>query len=78
MKWLPENPDVLDEIEKKIREQADALFLGQSEETESVTEEEAAEAAAPEKAPAKKGGKKNVVAEAEEDFEEFSIDEDDE
>ena len=80
MKWLPENPDVLDEIEKKIREQADALFLGQSEDGESESAGESAEeaAAAPEKAPAKKGGKKNVVAEAEEDFEEFSIDEDDE
>ena len=79
MKWLPENPDVLDEIEKKIREQADALFLGQSEEGESEAAEESAEEAAeaPAKAPAKKGGKKNVVAEAEEDFEEFSIDEDD-
>ena len=32
MKWLPENPDVLDEIEKKIREQADALFANQSDE----------------------------------------------
>ena len=83
MKWLPENPDVLDEIEKKIREQADALFLGQSEDEESEGGEAAAEApaaeegAAPAKAPAKKGGKKNVVVEAEEDFEEFSIDEDD-
>ena len=82
MKWLPENPDVLDEIEKKIREQADALF-GQSEEESA---EEAAEAAPPAlkedeaeteaaKAPAKKSGKKSVVVEAEEDFEEFSIDE---
>ena len=83
MKWLPENPDVLDEIEKKIREQADALFLGQSEDEESEGGDAAAEApaaeegAAPAKAPAKKGGKKNVVVEAEEDFEEFSIDEDD-
>ena len=80
MKWLPENPDVLDEIEKKIREQADALFLGQTEEGEGAaenaeTEEAANEPAAPAKAPAKKGGKKNVVVEAEEDFEEFSIDE---
>ena len=82
MKWLPENPDVLDEIEKKIREQADALFLGQSEDEEGEggeaakdAPEAAAEEAAPAKAPAKKGGKKNVVVEAEEDFEEFSIDE---
>ena len=79
MKWLPENPDVLEEIEKKIREQADALFLGQSDEEGEAAEtgEEAAadEAPAPAKAPAKKGGKKNVVVEAEEDFEEFSIDE---
>ena len=79
MKWLPENPDVLDEIEKKIREQADALFSGQSEDEDS---EEAAEAGtetaaeeAPAKAAAKKSGKKSVVVEAEEDFEEFSIDE---
>ena len=76
MKWLPENPDVLDEIEKKIREQADALFLGQSEEDGEAEEAaEAEEAPAAAKAPAKKGGKKNVVVEAEEDFEEFSIDE---
>ena len=80
MKWLPENPDVLDEIEKKIREQADALFLSQSEEEGAVAEEsaapeETAEPPAPAKAPAKKGGKKSVVVEAEEDFEEFSIDE---
>ena len=77
MKWLPENPDVLDEIEKKIREQADALFLGQSDEEGEAADETAAEEAAPAKAPAKKGGKKSVVVEAEEDFEEFSIEEDD-
>ena len=80
MKWLPENPDVLDEIEKKIREQADTLFLGQSEDEEgaageSPAPEETAETPAPAKATAKKGGKKSVVVEAEEDFEEFSIDE---
>ena len=84
MKWLPENPDVLEEIEKKIREQADALFQGQSEDENdesgeaaeaSPSPEAAPEEAAPAKAPAKKGGKKNVVVEAEEDFEEFSIDE---
>ena len=83
MKWLPENPDVLNEIEKQIREQASALFLGQSEDEDGeapeaaaeAAPEEAAEAPAPAKAPAKKGGKKNVVIEAEEDFEEFSIDE---
>ena len=79
MKWLPENPDVLEEIEKKIREQADALFSGQSEdeggeEAAEAGAEAASEEAAPAKAPAKKG-KKNVVVEAEEDFEEFSIDE---
>ena len=77
MKWLPENPDVLEEIEKKIREQADALFLGQSDEEGEAAEETAAEETAPAKAPAKKGGKKSVVVEAEEDFEEFSIEEDD-
>ena len=79
MKWLPENPDVLDEIEKKIREQADTLFLSQSEDEgaaeESPAPEETAETPAPAKVPAKKGGKKSVVVEAEEDFEEFSIDE---
>ena len=79
MKWLPENPDVLDEIEKKIREQADALFSGQTgdgdgEATEAASEAAPEEEAAPAKASAKKG-KKSVVVEAEEDFEEFSIDE---
>ena len=78
-KWLPENPDILEEIEKKIREQADALFSVQSESDESgdaeANVEAAPEEAEPAKAPAKKSGKKNVVVEAEEDFEEFSIDE---
>ena len=81
MKWLPENPDVLAEIEKQIREQADALFRGQSEEDETAeagaeaAPEEGAEEAAPAKSSGKKSSKKNVVVEAEEDFEEFSIDE---
>ena len=79
MKWLPENPDILEEIEKKIREQADALFSMSSEEEEAEPAEAGTEAApeeaAPAKAAAKKSSKKNVVVEAEEDFEEFSIDE---
>lgn len=79
MKWLPENPDILDEIEKKIREQADALFSMGSEDEDGEPAEAGSEAApeeaAPAKAAAKKGSKKSVVVEAEEDFEEFSIDE---
>ena len=79
MKWLPENPDILEEIEKKIREQADALFSMSSDdegaEPAEAGTEAAPEEAAPAKAAAKKSSKKNVVVEAEEDFEEFSIDE---
>ena len=68
MKWLPENPDVLNEIESKIREKADQLFSAQTEEEAPVETEE--------KPVAKKSAKKSVVVEAEEDFEEFAIEDD--
>ena len=72
MKWLPENPDVLNEIESKIREKADQLFSAQ---TEDEGEEEAP-AETEDKPTAKKSAKKSVVVEAEEDFEEFAIEDD--
>lgn len=72
MKWLPENPDVLNEIESKIREKADQLFSAQSEDEG----EEEAPAETEEKPAAKKSAKKSVVVEAEEDFEEFAIEDD--
>lgn len=78
-KWLNENADILSEVEGKIREQADALFKtqlgdddsegsseGKSEETADTAEE------AKESKSAKKS-KKKVVLEAEDDFEEFAI-----
>lgn len=71
MKWLPENPDVLNEIEAKIREKADQLFSANAED-----ESEEAPAETEEKPAAKKSAKKNVVVEAEEDFEEFAIEDD--
>ena len=83
--YLLDNKDMMDELEQKIRAQADALTLtdggdesGDSGEIPPVPEQAPAEAATAEKKPVAKKGKKSLVVEAEEDFEEFSIEEMDE
>ncbi len=83
-KWLTENDDIRDEVEAKIRERADEIFKNMSGEADDEITEEGAqpdtqdEKKKPASGTSKSGGKKakkNVVIEAEEDFEEFSIDE---
>lgn len=83
-KYLLENPDIMEEIETQVREHADAIInaqLGGDDEAVApeapAIEEAPVEAAekAPAKSAAKKSTKKSVVVEAEDDFEEFSIDE---
>lgn len=83
-KWLTENDDIRDEVEAKIRERADEIFKNMSGEADDEITEEGAqpdtqdEKKKPASGTPKSGGKKakkNVVIEAEEDFEEFSIDE---
>ena len=86
--YLLDNKDIMDEIEQKVRAEADKLTLTASDEDENAegapAEAAAEEVPAPEEAPAEKKkpaakkGKKSLVVEAEEDFEEFSIDEIDE
>ena len=79
-KFLEENEDIRLEIEEKIMANAQKIdndMIGESDdEAEAATEntsisEEKAEAPAPKKSKAKKG----VVVDADDDFEEFSIDE---
>ena len=83
-KLLTENDDIRDEVEAKIRERADEIFKNMSGEADDEITEEGAqpdtqdEKKKPASGTSKSGGKKakkNVVIEAEEDFEEFSIDE---
>ena len=78
-KFLLDNPDIMNEIEAKVREHADAVLaatMGEATDSEAGPSESAAAPAEEkaEKAP-KKSSKKSVVVEAEDDFEEFSIDE---
>ncbi len=89
-KFLDENPDVMKEIEEKIWASAEQLDNSDTDdeggsEGESAAEsgaaaEESAPEAAPEEAPAEKpkkgrAKKSSVVVAADDDFEEFSIDE---
>ncbi len=90
-KWLTENEDIRDEVEGKIRERADEIFKNMSGGSDDDTDDApaASDSSAPSeeggekaKAPAAKEtksagkkSKKDVVVEAEEDFDEFSIDE---
>lgn len=78
-KWLNENADILNEVEGKIREQADALFktmLGDEDDDSGFdgTGEQSSETEAEKKeSKSSKKSKKKVVLEAEDDFEEFAI-----
>ena len=88
-KWLQENKDILDEIEGKIRAEADAVFKkqmdgsaseeadGGQEDKQEDKQEDAKEEAKEEKAAKKTASKsrKKPVVEADTDFEEFSIEE---
>ncbi len=77
-KFLLDNPDIMDEIEAKVREHADAVLaaaMGEVSDSEGVTPQSSAPSEPKDEQPAKKSGKKSVVVEAEDDFEEFSIDE---
>ncbi|MCL2077285.1 MAG: recombinase RecA [Oscillospiraceae bacterium] len=77
--FLSQNPDLMEEIEKKVREQADKVELssGGEEDAISTTPHESPETPQSSEsppAPAKKS-KKTVVVEADDNFEEFSPDE---
>lgn len=77
-KFLLDNPDIMDEIEAKVREHADAVLaaaMGEVSDSEGVTPQSSVPSEPKDEKPAKKSGKKSVVVEAEDDFEEFSIDE---
>lgn len=79
-KYLLENPDIMNELEEKIRENADSIEIEDDDdgsETVVKAEEVSAPAAEEEKVPAaKKTSKKSkIMIEADEDFEEFSMDE---
>lgn len=71
--YLKENPDLMSEIERLIREKAEDLSLDDSEFEGAGTEAEEVAVTADIK-PVKKG-KKSILIEGEEDFEEFSPDE---
>lgn len=76
-KYLLENPDIMNELEAKIRANADSIEFGEDADEDDSPEETVAEEAIAESAPAaKKTSKKSkIMIEADEDFEEFSIDE---
>ncbi|MDR0198060.1 MAG: recombinase RecA [Oscillospiraceae bacterium] len=81
-KYLLENRDLMDEIEKKIREKSDELDMNESVgdiADSHFSDSEREHAPLPEEPAAKKSsakkGKKAILIESEEDFEEFSPDE---
>ncbi len=87
-KFIAENPDIQKELEEKIMANAQKLaYSGDDDENPSEagenadesaaqTKEEApAESEAPKAAPKKSKSKKSVVVDADDDFEEFSLDE---
>ena len=87
-KFIAENPDIEKELEEKIMENAQKLaYSGDDDENPSEAGENTAESAAqtkaeapaeseaPKAAPKKSKSKKSVVVDADDDFEEFSIDE---
>lgn len=82
-KFIEENPDITKELEDKIMANAQKLAYNADDDddegapAEASTEVSASEAPAPEEQPAKKSKakKSSVVVAADDDFEEFSIDE---
>lgn len=81
-KFIEENPDITKELEDKIMANAQKLAYNADDDEEDApaeasTEASASEAPAPEEQPAKKSKakKSSVVVAADDDFEEFSIDE---
>lgn len=82
-KFIEENPDITKELEDKIMANAQKLAYNADDDddegapAEASTEASASEAPAPEEQPAKKSKakKSSVVVAADDDFEEFSIDE---
>ena len=81
-KFIEENPDITKELEDKIMANAQKLAYNADDDEEDAPAEasieaSASEAPAPEEQPAKKSKakKSSVVVAADEDFEEFSIDE---
>ena len=81
-KFIEENPDITKELEEKIMANAQKLAYNADDDEEDApaeasTEASASEAPAPEEQPAKKSKakKSSVVVAADDDFEEFSIDE---
>ena len=87
-KFIAENPDIQKVLEEKIMENAQKLaYSGDDDENPSEAGENTAESAAqtkaeapaeseaPKAAPKKSKSKKSVVVDADDDFEEFSIDE---
>ena len=81
-KWIGENPDITTELEDKIMANAQKLAYNADDDEEDApaeasTEASASEAPAPEEQSAKKSKakKSSVVVAADDDFEEFSIDE---
>lgn len=87
-KFIAENPDIQKELEEKIMANAQKLAYSSdddespseagenADESAAQTKEEApAESEAPKAAPKKSKSKKSVVVDADDDFEEFSIDE---
>lgn len=81
-KFIEENPDITKELEDKIMANAQKLAYNADDDDEGApaeasTEASASEAPAPEEQPAKKSKakKSSVVVAADDDFEEFSIDE---
>lgn len=81
-KFIEENPDITKELEDKIMANAQKLAYNADDDeedapSEASTEASASEAPAPEEQPAKKSKakKSSVVVAADDDFEEFSIDE---
>ena len=81
--WLKENPDIMKEIEAKIKEKSDEIIMTSKKGKKTAAVQEAAEAAAavpagqdiPAEAPAKTSSKKqavNVAISADDDFEEFN------
>ncbi len=87
-KFIAENPDIQKELEEKIMENAQKLaYSGDDDENPSEAGENTAESAAqtkaeapdeseaPKAAPKKSKSKKSVVVDADDDFEEFSLDE---
>lgn len=77
-KFLLDNPDIMDEIEAKVREHADAVLaetMGEVSDSEGTAPESPTASDSKAEKPAKKTSRKSVVVEGEDDFEEFSIDE---